>query len=171
MGGAVPHNDKLRPFRLATARRLRANATSAEEKLWRELDRIPLLRTHFRRQAPIGRYVADFACLRARLLIELDGPSHSDQTTAAKDRRRTEWLEREGYRILRFWNQEVYDNMDGVLDTIYATLYGSPEQDESSTPPRTAIGSSNGATVASDEWRSDPPPEGEGGLAPLGKVN
>ncbi|MGC1861132.1 MAG: DUF559 domain-containing protein [Methylocystis sp.] len=130
-----PPNDKLRRFRQAAAQRLRANTTSAEDRLWREIDRIPLLKTHFRRQAPIGPYVADFACMRARLLIELDGPSHSFPGAAEKDQRRTEWLENEGYRVLRFWNQEIFENIDGVLDTIYAALYGSLDHDAGGALP------------------------------------
>jgi very-short-patch-repair endonuclease len=126
--------NRLRPFRLAVAKRLRANMTSAEERLWRELDRVPLLKTHFRRQAPIGPYVADFACLRARLIVELDGPSHQSEEDRKKDLRRTQWLEREGYRVLRFWNQDVFDNLDGVLDTIYTALYGSLESEATELP-------------------------------------
>jgi very-short-patch-repair endonuclease len=145
----MPNNDRLSRFRRATAHRLRANATSAEQRLWSEIDRVPLLKTHFRRQAPIGPYVVDFACLRARLLIELDGPSHTTDDGQEKDRRRTARLESEGYRVLRFWNHEVFDNIDGVLDTIYAALYGSLEQDSGVTPPRIAA-------------QSDPPPPGEG---------
>jgi very-short-patch-repair endonuclease len=117
--------DKLRRFRLGTARRLRGNATSAEQKLWRELDRVPLLRTHFRRQAPIGPYVVDFVCLREKLVIEVDGPLHTEPGASRRDAERTLWLEGQGYRLLRFWNQEVYENIEGVLDTIYAALYGS----------------------------------------------
>ncbi len=131
----TPPNDKLRRFRQAAAKRLRANATSAEDRLWREIDRIPLLKTHFRRQAPIGPYVADFACMRARLLTELDGPSYTFPGASQKDQHRTERLEREGYRVLRFWNEEVYENIDGVLDTIYAALYGSLDQDAGGAPP------------------------------------
>ncbi|MBM3551920.1 MAG: endonuclease domain-containing protein [Alphaproteobacteria bacterium] len=118
-------NDKLSGFRRANAKRLRANTTSAEDRLWRALDRVPLVKTHFRRQAPIGPYVVDFVSLRARLVIELDGPSHTEPGAAEKDARRTAWLESEGYRVLRFWNAEVYDNIDGVLDTIHVALYPS----------------------------------------------
>lgn len=144
-------NDKLHRFRLTTARRLRANATSAEQRLWQNLRRVPLLRTHFRRQTPIGPYVADFGCLRARLLIEVDGPSHTVDGAPERDLERTRWLEKEGYKVLRFWNQEVFDNVDGVLDTIYAALYGSlgTESDAGFTPPRPAT-------------QSDPPLSGEG---------
>ncbi|WP_424362020.1 endonuclease domain-containing protein [Methylocystis parvus] len=142
-------DDKLRRFRLATAKRLRANQTSVEQRLWNAIDRIPLLQTHFRRQAPIGPYVVDFVALRAKLVIELDGESHTHPGASEKDARRTAWLEQEGYRVLRFWNAEVYENIDGVLDTIHAALYGSKDIDAGLTPPRTAP-------------PSDPPPPGEG---------
>jgi very-short-patch-repair endonuclease len=128
-------DDKLRRFRLGTARRLRANETDAEQRLWRHLDRVPLLRTHFRRQAPIGPYVVDFACLSAKLLVEVDGPSHTEPGASERDHARTCWLESEGYRILRFWNHEVFENIDGVLDTIYAALYGSLDAEPKAASP------------------------------------
>jgi very-short-patch-repair endonuclease len=130
-------DDKLRRFRLGTARRLRANATDAEQRLWQNIDRVPLLRTHFRRQAPIGPYVVDFACLSAKLLIEIDGPSHTETGAQERDLARTRWLEGEGYRVLRFWNHEVFENVDGVLDTIYAALYGSLDAEPDAAPPET----------------------------------
>ena len=119
-GGAA-----LSRFRRRAAKRLRANTTDAERKLWRALKNVPIEGTHFRRQVSIGPYVADFACLAARLIIELDGGHHSRDDVARKDRVRQDWLEAEGYRVLRFWNAEVASNLDGVLDTIYAALHGS----------------------------------------------
>ena len=124
-------------FRRATAQRLRSDTTEAEQKLWRALRKVPVYGSHFRRQVPIGRYVADFGCLKARLLIELDGGHHSRDDVAARDESRTRWLESEGYRVIRFWNAEVTENLDGVLDTIYAALYGSLRSEASplTTPP------------------------------------
>jgi len=72
----------------------------------------------FRRQHEIGSYIADFFCLDARLVIELDGSQHGEERERQADERRTEYLENQGYRVLRFWNQEVLDNIDGVLETI-----------------------------------------------------
>jgi very-short-patch-repair endonuclease len=134
----MAQQDKLRNFRLARARALRTRATEPEQVLWRALKRVPALGTHFRRQVPIGPYVADFACLRARLVIELDGGHHSEDATMARDTRRTAWLEQEGYRVLRFWNAELSDNLEGVLDTIYAALHGglAAEVKAVATPPR-----------------------------------
>ena len=125
-------------FRRERARQLRSNATEPEQALWRALKQIPVYGSHFRRQVPIGPYVADFACLKARLLIELDGGHHSQDDTAAKDEIRSRWLESEGYRVIRFWNAEPIENMSGILDTIYAALYGSPQSEAVAlpTPPR-----------------------------------
>lgn len=125
-------------FRRERAKELRSNTTEPEQLLWRALRNIPVYGSHFRRQVPIGPYVADFACLKARLLIELDGGHHADDEVATRDERRTRWLESEGYRVIRFWNAELIENMPGVLDTIYAGLYGSPESEAVAlpTPPR-----------------------------------
>jgi very-short-patch-repair endonuclease len=103
---------------------LRERQTDAEKRLWRALERVPVEGSHFRRQVPIGPYVADFACLAARLVIELDGASHSRDDVAARDRGRQAWLEAQGYRVLRVLNAEIADNLDGVLDSIYAALHG-----------------------------------------------
>jgi very-short-patch-repair endonuclease len=115
----------LTRFRRARAKALRDRTTDAERRLWRALKAVPVAGTHFRRQVPIGPYVIDFGRLAARLLIELDGGHHSRDEVAASDAARPAWLEREGYRVLRFWNAEVIDNLGGVLDTIYAALHGS----------------------------------------------
>jgi very-short-patch-repair endonuclease len=125
-------------FRRERAKQLRSNATEPEQRLWRALKRIPVYGSHFRRQVLIGPYVADFACLKARLIIELDGGHHSQDNIAAKDEARTHWLESEGYRVVRFWNAELTENMNGVLDTIYAALYDSPQSEAVvlPTPPR-----------------------------------
>jgi very-short-patch-repair endonuclease len=125
-------------FRRERARQLRSNTTEPEQLLWRALKRIPVYGSHFRRQVPVGPYVADFACLKARLLIELDGGHHSQDGIAARDETRTRWLASEGYRVTRFWNAELTENMGGVLDTIYAALYGSPQSEALAlpTPPR-----------------------------------
>ena len=116
-------------FRRAMAHRLRADATETEILLWKRLRTIETHGTHFRRQVPIGPYVADFACMAARLVIELDGSQHATDERRAKDAQRTRWLESEGYRVIRFWNNELAHNMDGVLETIYAALYGSRDSE------------------------------------------
>jgi very-short-patch-repair endonuclease len=112
-------------IRRAAAKKLRANATPHERILWRALKEIPIDGTHFRRQAPIGPYVVDFFCPAAHLIIELDGGHHNDDKTAKRDRDRQLWLEQEGYRVVRFWNSEINDDLTAVLERIYAELHGS----------------------------------------------
>ena len=112
-------------FKRKAARRLRANTTDAEVKLWRQLRQFETHGTHFRRQVPIGSFVVDFACMAARLVIEVDGSQHGGDAGLLRDAERTHWLEAEGYRVLRFWNNEVSQNLAGVLDVIHAALYGS----------------------------------------------
>ena len=123
--GEGGRDDRLSRCRRAQARSLRERTTPAERTLWSAIERVPISGTHFRRQVPIGPYVVDFAYFATKLVIELDGPSHTFAASEDKDRRRQTWLEAEGYRVLRFWNQEVRDNVEGVLDTIYAAVHGA----------------------------------------------
>ena len=104
----------------ATARRLRRDQTDVERKLWNLLRNRQLDGVKFRRQVPIDRYVGDFVCDRARLIVELDGGQHAEQQ--AYDDARTAVLEAHGYTVLRFWNNDVIDNAEGVLETILAHL-------------------------------------------------
>jgi very-short-patch-repair endonuclease len=112
-------------FRRTTARRLRLNTTEAEARLWQHLRRSEMLGSHFRRQVPIGPFVADFACMAARLVIELDGSQHGTDEGTRRDAARTRWFEQEGYRVVRFWNNDLVNNMDGVLERIYEAVHGS----------------------------------------------
>jgi very-short-patch-repair endonuclease len=114
-------------IRRAAAKKLRANVTPHERVLWRALKEIPIEGTHFRRQAPIGPYVVDFFCPAKRLIIELDGGHHNEDETAERDRERQLWLEREGYRVIRFWNSDINGSLTAVLEQIYVELYGSRE--------------------------------------------
>ena len=104
------------------ARALRANQTEVEARLWQRLRDRQLAGAKFRRQAPFGPYIADFACLAAKLIVELDGGQHADNEEA--DAARTAWLEGQGFRVLRFWNNDVLANTDGVLEEILAALPG-----------------------------------------------
>jgi len=112
-------------FKRDTARRLRHNTTHAEVILWRRLRRLETHGTHFRRQVPIGNFVVDFACMAAHLVIEVDGSQHGEEEGAVRDHERTQWLETEGYRVLRFWNNDVMRNSRQVMEAIYAALYGN----------------------------------------------
>jgi len=117
---ASPHPDRA-------AKKLRANATPHERILWRALKELPTEGTHFRKQAPIGPYVVDFFCPAKRLIIELDGGHHNDDETAMRDRERQQWLEKEGFRVIRFWNSEITADLGAVLERIYVELYDARE--------------------------------------------
>ena len=101
------------------ARELRRNAAPAERKLWRLLRDLPLPESHFRRQMPIGTYVADFACLKAKLIVELDGDQHAVGVGPNRDARRNSWFESQGFLTLRFWNRDVLENPEGIAETIF----------------------------------------------------
>ena len=105
---------------IARARKLRKNATDAEQRLWYALRSLKPLGMHFRRQAPIGHYFPDFVCHRSKIVIELDGSQHADGAVVEYDAQRTVYLSSRGYRVLRFWNCDVIDNRDGVVETILA---------------------------------------------------
>jgi very-short-patch-repair endonuclease len=101
-------------------RRLRNASTDAERALWRRLRMRQLDGCKFRRQHPFGDYIVDFVCLERRLVIELDGSQHADSMEA--DAQRTAYLEDAGFRVLRFWNNQVFEEMAGVLETILRAL-------------------------------------------------
>ena len=107
-----------------TTRHLRKNPTDAEQKLWSCLRRKQLHGYRFRRQRPIGPYIVDFVCLEVSLIIEVDGGQHAEQIE--KDEARTSFLEKEGFRVIRFWNNDVLVNTDGVLDVILQDLQYTP---------------------------------------------
>ena len=111
---------------LQRAQTLRDNRTDAEGLLWQYLRNKQLGGYKFRRQQPMGPYIADFACLPEKLLVELDGGQHAARQ--AHDGRRDAFLREKGYRILRFWNNEVFDNCFGVLERVYAALTDPPPQ-------------------------------------------
>ena len=129
-------------FKRKAAKALRARTTGAEDILWRHLRRLEIRGSHFRRQVPIGPYVADFACLKERLIIEVDGSQHGEDANTRRDEDRTRWLNSEGYRVLRFWNNDVMSKTEAVMEAIHEATAVTP-------PRRPAAG--------------DPPPPGEGG--------
>lgn len=104
------------------ARSLRARSTDVERKLWYRLRDRQIAGTKFRRQHPIAGYVIDFACEALRLGVELDGGQHNRSATQQHDVRRSQRLSEEGWLILRFWNNEVTENFDGVLMIIHETI-------------------------------------------------
>ena len=129
-----------------TARKLRKNSTHAERSLWFLLRDRRLLGYKIRRQRPIGPYIADFVCIEHRLVIEVDG---SQPAESAADEFRTKWLQDNGWRVIRIWNNDITDNRDGVLEAILTVLgpsltqpfrLGSPspagrERESSMEPP------------------------------------
>jgi very-short-patch-repair endonuclease len=119
--------------RVVRARTLRCDATEAEKKLWQHLRQPPFKQHHFRRQATIGPYFADFASHQLRIVIEVDGGQHSDNRS---DEARTRFLEANGYRVLRFWNNEIGENISGVLSTIDTAIRADrpPTPDPGSSP-------------------------------------
>ncbi len=103
------------------ARRLRANQTDAETVLWNRIRNRQIDGHKFARQVPIGRYICDFVCREKRVVIDVDGGQHND---SAEDVVRDRYLIAEGYRVLRFWNNDVLGNLEGVLTTIQTELSG-----------------------------------------------
>jgi adenine-specific DNA-methyltransferase len=106
--------------RISRARTLRRGQTDAERKLWARLRIRQLAGCKFRRQVPIGRYFADFACVEVKLVVELDGGQHAER--ADHDEARTQALEAMGWRVLRFWNHEVMIETESVMETILAAI-------------------------------------------------
>jgi very-short-patch-repair endonuclease len=127
----------------ARARRLRKHSTVAERKLWRYLRARSLAGLKFVRQEPIGPYTVDFVCREKRLVIEVDGGQHAD---SGSDATRDQWLVNRRYRVLRFWNNEVLENIEGVWDTIFTAASAAapphpdplPARGERESPRRTA---------------------------------
>jgi len=108
----------------ARARKLRRNRTEAELAVWARLRRKQLNGIRFRQQVPVGPYIVDFLCLSHRLIVEIDGGQHATQIL--KDDRRTRWLESQRFTVLRFWNNDVSGNLDGVIETISRWLLSNP---------------------------------------------
>ena len=97
------------------ARKLRRSQTDAEQLLWSKLRSRQLAGLKFRRQFPLPPYVADFCCEEARLIVEVDGGQHAE---AFEDQARTDFFERRGYRVIRFWNNDVLLNIEGIIDEV-----------------------------------------------------
>ena len=109
---------------IRNARALRVNQTDAETRIWSRLRNRGLNNAKFRRQIAIDPYIVDFVCSDHMLIVELDGGQHAEQAQA--DKERTRFLESKGYRVLRFWNNDVLENTEGVLEVILAELSKRP---------------------------------------------
>ncbi len=106
------------PEQLERARTSRKSDTAAEQRLWEDLRDRRLAGLKFVRQLPIGPYIADFACRAKMLVVEVDGATHSTDAERAYDTARTQALERQGWRVLRVWNEDVFKNREAVLESI-----------------------------------------------------
>jgi len=106
--------------KIAIAQKLRNNSTDTEKYLWKYLRGRQLEEFKFRRQHPIGKYIVDFINLERKIIIEVDGGQHSENK---KDKLRDKWLEEKGYEVLRFWDNEVFTNIEGVIESIRKKLY------------------------------------------------
>jgi very-short-patch-repair endonuclease len=109
---------RVKPNQKAFATSLRNSPTDAERALWKSLRGDLLNGLRFRRQFPIGIYIVDFVCFETRLIVEVDGGQHAD---SPHDARRDAWLKFQGFQLLRFWNNEVLQNMEGVMQVIAET--------------------------------------------------
>ena len=107
---------------VSRARQLRKQSTDAEKILWRHIRSRQLAGYKFRRQAPIGKYIVDFLCYEQKLVIEIDGGQH--QLRSKSDRERTNWLEAQGFRVVRFWNNQVLAETEAVLEAILREMQG-----------------------------------------------
>ena len=104
------------------ARNLRRKQTDAERKMWRVLRGRQFENSKFRRQEPIGQYIVDFVRLERQLIIEIDGGQHNQQPEIKKDEIRTKWLEKKGFKVIRFWNNDVLLNIEGVAIRILEAI-------------------------------------------------
>lgn len=144
------------------ASRLRHTPTDAEQRLWRHLRNLQIKGFHFRRQVPIGPYVADFAFMAARLIIELDGWRHGNPKNQRHDAIRTAWLKKEGYRVVRIWNNEIDRNINAVMEGIYAELYGGMNTEAFPLKHFRRKRARSETAPARRALRAYPPPAGEG---------
>jgi very-short-patch-repair endonuclease len=122
----------------STARRLRRNSTIAEQRLWYRLRSRSLYGMKFVRQEPVGPYIVDFVCREYRLVVEVDGGQHCEN---ACDEVRDRWLNDHGYRVLRFWNNDVLENTEGALESIASAL---PHDGRAPSPPKRGEGARRG---------------------------
>ena len=111
------------PVYTELARDLRKNANDAEQRLWAQLRDRRMDGYKFRRQHALGQYIGDFVCLPARLVVEVDGDTHGNDERERLDAKRSEFFQRLGFRVIRFWNDEVFNNMDGVIEEIWNALH------------------------------------------------
>jgi len=116
--------ESLKTQNKSLVKALRHSPTEAEKKLWYHLRDRKVLGAKFRRQQSFGSYILDFYCAESKLAIELDGGQHGKPKGIVQDEQRDKYLKEEGVTVLRFWNNQLFDEFEGVLDMIYTTLKG-----------------------------------------------
>jgi very-short-patch-repair endonuclease len=131
-GRGVGERGGTKEFLRQRAKKMRHEPTPAEHRLWQILRAKRLGGFKFKRQLPIAGYIADFACLTHRLIVEADGGQHGEST---RDRERDAYLQQHGFRVLRFWNNEIFNNEEGVLLTILSALEHPLPCDAAGCPP------------------------------------
>jgi len=150
----MPHA-AVNPQHRSRAKRLRRTMTRAETLLWRYLKAHRIGGIGFRRQVPMGGYIADFVCHSTRLVVELDGESHDFESRLRHDKKRDAWFVSQGYAVLRFTNEQVLANLEGVIETIRITGSSRP----SSAPPSLSLPHKGGGnpktSTAQAETRAD----------------
>ncbi len=107
---------------IALARKLRQSQTDAEKALWARLKNKQVEGVKFRRQQPLGSYIGDLVSFERKIIVEVDGGQHNEREARERDEQRAAWLKERGYQVLRFWNNEVLVNMEGVLEKIREVL-------------------------------------------------
>ncbi|MBN2629926.1 MAG: endonuclease domain-containing protein [Rhodobacteraceae bacterium] len=149
----------IHPITRARAQKLRTELTPQERRLWAKLrDVNHMLGTHFRRQAPIGPFIADFADLGRRLVIEVDGGQHGGPRDAA----RNAWFTAQGFAVLRVWNTDVDGNLEGVMQVVLDRLDVSDAPPPHPSPTRGEGGAASAPSRIANKPGASPPPRGEG---------
>ena len=141
----MPHNE-VRKIQRDRAKALRRAMTRAETLLWRHLKAHRLAALGFRRQSPMGNYIADFVAHSCKLIVEVDGESHDFESRLRHDARRDQWFASRGYRVLRFTNDDVLKNLEGVVITIGLAA-------EQAAPPSLTLPRKGGGNDSSDGAR------------------
>jgi very-short-patch-repair endonuclease len=144
---------------IGNARALRRVMTNAERKLWGALRSRQLNGAKFRRQVPVGPFVAGFLCYGTRAVIEVDGGQHADP---AHNRARDRWFVANGFRVLRFWNNDVLRNLEGVLETIAPELHGASPHPAPAAPTSPARGEGRAASPPAQLGPRVPPSDAGG---------
>jgi very-short-patch-repair endonuclease len=126
----MPHQD-VPPHQRGFAKTMRKAMTEPEVKLWNALRAHRLMGLSFRRQMPVGQYIVDFACPLHHVIVELDGTQHADEHNMHRDNVRTDYLQSRGWTVLRFWNDDVVRDIEGVCQHIVRVALNGSERHES----------------------------------------